>query len=251
MARLGSIVRFLNSEFRIRKIPDSSRNGLQISTSKEVRKIGFAVDASVAVFGKAVRQGCDLVVVHHGLFWRGKRDNSGVTAKRVAFLRRSRMGLYACHLPMDMHPEYGNNIVLARMLGLTRIERFGRYHGITIGYKGRFKRPVRLRRVASVLKRGIRNGCIVLPYGKKSIRSVGIVSGRGSSLFAGAVKERLECFVTGEMPHESVVEARDLDVSVVLGGHYSTETVGVRALMPLIREKFGVKTVFIDAPTSI
>jgi len=249
MASPGSIVRFLNSELRVKKIRDDSRNGLQVRAPGKVNKVGFAVDASLAVFEKARLAGCDLIVVHHGLFWKGKRDASGVTAKRAAFLRKAGMGLYACHLPLDMHPEYGNNMKLAHMLGLTHIEKFGRYHGVSIGYKGRFARQTRIRRVASILKKKIRTRCVVLPYGKRRIRTVGIVSGRGSSLFADAVKEGLDCFVTGEMLHESVVEARDLGVNAIIAGHYRTETVGVMALMPLLKERFGVQVVFIDAPT--
>ncbi|MBN1282925.1 MAG: Nif3-like dinuclear metal center hexameric protein [Proteobacteria bacterium] len=251
MASLGSVVRFLNGELRVKSFRDSSRNGLQVRGRGEICKVGFAVDASIEVFEKAARAGCDLVVVHHGILWKGKRDVTHNRGRRIAFLKGRRMGLYACHLPLDAHPIYGNNIVLAEMLGLGRIERFGRYEGAYIGYMGRFSRPMPLRRLASVLGRGIGARCLALPYGKGAVRTVGIVSGRGSSLFPEAVRKGLDCFVTGEMLHEAVVEARDARVSLVIGGHYATETVGVRALMPLIGERFGVDTVFIDAPVSI
>ena len=250
MASLNSIVRFLNAELRVRDIPDTSRNGLQVRVPKEIRKVGFAVDASLTTFEKAAKAGCDMVVVHHGIKWKGLRDKTGLQRKRIAFLRRRRINLYAAHLPLDLHPEYGNNIELARLLGLTGIEKFGRYKGRALGYKGRLSTPRTVGWVAGQLNRRIKADCKVLRFGKPAIRTVGIVSGGGSDAIGEAYKDRLDCFVTGEAPHHIYHEAKDLKKNVIIAGHYATETTGVRALMPLIGERFGVKVQFIDVPAS-
>ena len=249
MAKLNSIVRFLNGELGVGRIPDSSRNGLQVRVPKEIRKVGFAVDASLAVFEKAKRHGCDLVVVHHGIKWKGLRDRLGTREKRIAYLRRRRINLYACHLPLDAHMEFGNNAQLAKILGLEDVRKFGRYKGRAIGCSGRFARPRTLRWIAGRFRRKINSDCVSLGFGRPGIRTVGIVSGGGSDAISEAAAKGLDCFITGEAPHHIYHEARDAGLNVIVAGHYETETVGVKALMPLVRREFGVRTVFIDLPT--
>lgn len=250
MASLNSIVRFLNSELKIRNIPDISRNGLQVRVPKDVRKVGFAVDASLTTFEKAAKAGCDLVIVHHGIKWKGLRDKTGIQRKRIAFLKRRRINLYAAHLPLDLHAEYGNNIELARLLSLTRIEKFGRYKGRALGFKGRLLAPKTVGWVASTLKRRIKAECKILRFGKPLVRTVGIVSGGGSDAIVDACEQRIDCFITGEAPHHIYHEAKDLRRNVIIAGHYATETVGVKALMPLLKVRFGVNVQFIDVPAS-
>jgi dinuclear metal center YbgI/SA1388 family protein len=250
MVSLNSIVRFLNAELRIKNIPDASRNGLQVRVPKEIRKVGFAVDASLTTFEKAARAGCDLVIVHHGIKWKGLRDRTGLQKRRIAFLKRQRINLYAAHLPLDVHPVYGNNAELARLLGLTRIEKFGKYKGRALGYKGRLPAPRTVGWVASTLKRRIKADCKVLRFGRPGVRTIGIVSGGGSDAIVDAYKERIECFVTGEAPHHIYHEAKDLKKNVIVAGHYATETTGVKALMPFLRGRFGVNVHFIDVPAS-
>jgi dinuclear metal center YbgI/SA1388 family protein len=250
MASLNSMVRFLNRELRVREIPDASRNGLQVRIPKEIRRVGFAVDASLATFEKAAKAGCDLVVVHHGLLWRGQRDLIGTRARRIAFLKKKGINLYAAHLPLDLHPEYGNNIELARLLELSRVQAFGNYQHMMIGFKGRLPKTRTTGWIAAKLEQEIGSDCKVLGFGKKLVRTVGIVSGGGGDEIADACRERLDCFITGEAPHHVFHEARDSRMNVIIAGHYATETVGVKALMPLLRETFGVKTVFLDVPAS-
>jgi len=233
----------------VRQVPDGSRNGLQVPASREVGKVGFAVDASLAVFERAHRLGCGLVVVHHGIRWKGLRDSLGNVRRRIEFLRRRGMGLYAAHLPLDLHPRYGNNIELARILGLVEVERFGRYKGRFIGYRGRFDRPRSIGSVALRLRGAIGGRPVKLAFGRSRIRTVGIVSGGGADALAEAVRKGLDLFITGEAPHHVYHDARDARMNVMVAGHYETETVGVKALMPLLRERFGVKTAFIDVST--
>jgi len=245
------ITRFLNKTLRTRSIRDASRNGLQVKTPKKIRKIGFAVDACLSTFQKAKKLNVDLLIVHHGIYWKGQKDNTGVLKKRVQFLKKNKMGLYASHLPLDLHETYGNNIELARLLGLANIRKFGNYHGIAIGYQGRLSTSSTLRILAKKLDNKIGSKSILLAFGKKKIRTIGIVSGGGSSALSESYQKKLDCFITGEAPHQVYHEAKDRGQNVILAGHYETETVGVKALMPLLRKKFGIQTVFISNPTLI
>ena len=172
-----------------------------------------------------------------------------MTKRRTQWLQKNNMALYACHLPLDAHHNYGNNIELARMLNCKEIKKFGKYHGFKIGYKGKTKAT--MSKIANTLNKKIRTTCQVHIFGKKQITSIGIVSVGGSDAIEDAVKEKLDVFVVGEISQEAYTRARDFKMNMIVAGHYATETTGVRALMPLIREKFNMQTVFIDNPTGV
>ncbi len=237
----------LNSTLRVKKIRDASANGLQVRTrsAREITKVGFAVDACISTFEKAKKQGVELLVVHHGIKWRPEKD-SVLAQRRTAFLKKNDMALYAVHLPLDLHEEYGNNMQLARLLGLGRLRRFGRYHGIKIGYAGMFKTPTSSTAIAALLRKQLGSVCRMFPFGKDRVRSIGIVSGGGGGMVNDAVEEKLDCFLVGEIDLAVYNAAKDHGINLIVGGHYATETVGVKALMPLIGEAFGVETVFIE-----
>jgi dinuclear metal center YbgI/SA1388 family protein len=247
MAKLNSIVRFLNKELRIKKVKDASRNGLQVKAKTEINRVGFAVDPSLSTFEKAK---VDLLIVHHGIKWKPQKYKE-LTRKRIEYLKKNNISLYACHLPLDCHYKYGNNIELCRLLGLRDTKKFGGYHGAKIGYEGVFSRPVKIGRIAQLLNKGIKTKCDVYPFGKKQIRSVGIVSGGGSDAIEDAVKEKLDCFLVGEINQGAYNRAKDYGLNMIVAGHYATEITGVKALMPLMKERFKVQTVFIDNPTGV
>ena len=161
------------------------------------------------------------------------------------------MALYAAHLPLDLHRIYGNNIQLSRMLDVQELRKFGRYHGIKIGYAGRFGQPVTVKAIAVVLNRELNTRCRVYRFGRERIHSIGIVSGGGGSLLPEACKDKLDCFLVGEIDLAVYNAAKECGVNLVVAGHYATETVGVRSLMPLVRETFGVETVFVDDPKEL
>ena len=251
-ATIANIGAFLNSTLRVKGIRDASVNGLQVRSRKrgEIRKVGFAVDACLSTFEQAAHEKTDLLVVHHGIKWRPQKDRE-LELRRAAFLKRRNIALYAAHLPLDLHHEYGNNMQLCRMLDVHRLKRFGRYHGIKIGYAGTFNRARSLSKVAERLSDGLGAPCRILPFGRDRIRSIGIVSGGGGDMLKDAHELRLDCFVIGEADLAVYIAAREYDMNLLVAGHYATETVGVRALMPLIKETFGVQTVFIDDPKDL
>jgi dinuclear metal center YbgI/SA1388 family protein len=244
---IRNVVSFLDEELRIGKIRDASLNGLQVRarTRGALERIGFAVDACMSTFEQAHKLGVNLIVVHHGIKWRPQQDRS-LVRKREAYLKKNNLALYAAHLPLDLHKEYGNNMQLSRLLGLKDPRAFGKYHGIKIGYAGTLERAASVDDLARILKKQLRTTCRVFRFGKGRIHTVGIVSGGGGSLLKDAVQERLDCFVVGEIDLATYNAAKEYGISLIAAGHYATETVGVKALMRLVGDVFGIETVFID-----
>ncbi|OGS19867.1 MAG: Nif3-like dinuclear metal center hexameric protein [Elusimicrobia bacterium RIFOXYA2_FULL_39_19] len=247
--KVTEIVKFLNKTLEVSRIKDSSKNGLQVKASNETNRIAFAVDACLDTFKKAKQQDCNMVVVHHGLLWKGSKDSLKWKEKNIAYLKKNRMSLYAAHLPLDKHNKYGNNIKLAELLGLSNIKEFGDYHGIKIGFSGRFKNPTSLYAVAGKIEKTLKTKCITVQGGKNKLKTIAIVSGGGSSALEEAILKKYDCFLIGEAPHYVHNEAKDRGMNLLVAGHYHTETLGVKALAELLAERFGVKTVFIDNPT--
>jgi dinuclear metal center YbgI/SA1388 family protein len=246
-ATVKNISDLLNRTLRVKKIRDASVNGLQVRSRNggKITKVGFSVDACITTFEKAKKRGVELLVVHHGIKWRPEKDRV-LAERRTAFLRKNSMALYAVHLPLDLHEEYGNNMQLARILELGRLRRFGLYHGIKIGYAGMFRTPMSPAAVAELVRTQLQSSCRLFPFGKDRVRSIGIISGGGGSLVNDAVKEKLDCFLVGEIDLAVYNAAKDHVINLIVAGHYATETVGVKALMPLIGETFGIETIFVE-----
>ncbi|MCX6711375.1 MAG: Nif3-like dinuclear metal center hexameric protein [Candidatus Woesearchaeota archaeon] len=245
MADARKIAKFLNRELSVRKIPDISRNGLQFNSGRDVKKIGFSEDACIETFRKAKRIGCQMLIVHHGILWKGDYAK-GITKRRRDFLKNSRLSLYAAHLPLDYNIRFGNNIALAHMLGLRSLRRFGRYSRTKIGFIGRIERPTALSGLVAGINKKLKTKCIVLPFGKKRVSSVAIVSGGAAEKIYEAAEQGADLYLTGEAKLSSYHYAKELKINMVAAGHYATETLGVKALMPILRKRFNVRTVFIE-----
>jgi dinuclear metal center YbgI/SA1388 family protein len=228
---------------------DVAINGLQVARSQaEVSKAAFAVDASLESFRRAAGAGAQLLFVHHGLFWGSRAPLTRTLYQRVRFLIEHDLALYAAHLPLDAHPELGNNIGLARRLGLAGIEPFGDYHGTKIGFKGRLDPPRPLERLAALVSP---RPLSLLAFGPAEIRSVGIVSGGDPHAVSQAVAEGLDLFVTGDASHEIYHEALEAGINVLSGGHYATETWGITLMSEYLRGTAGLETVVLDIPTGL
>ena len=267
---LAEIVSFLDVYLDQGGMPDypQALNGLQVAGAGPVRRVAVAVDASEAVI-RSVSGWADLLIVHHGLFWGGLRPLTGPHFRRVRDLIESGTALYSSHLPLDAHPEVGNSVLLARALGLGPMEPFGEYKGAHIGWKtsiatGKAESPATSpqapagpqapadpRSLADRLEAVLGTKVHVLPGGPSKIRSVGIVTGSGAPLLAEAASQGLDALITGEAQHHHAIEAAELGVTVFLGGHYATETWGVRAVGDLLTERFGVEARFVDFPTGM
>lgn len=231
---------------------DISLNGLQVGDyDAEVKKIAFAVDASLATIGEAVKQGADMLFVHHGMFWGRPIAITGRHYKRVKTLVDNNVALFACHLPLDANMELGNNAQMAKRLELEKIEQFSYFRGVHVGVKGQL--PVPMTASEIVKKLGVREDQRTLVIGDsvRKIQKVGIVSGDGASDMYDALSEGLEALITGEARYTLYNDCKEEpDFTLMCLGHYETEVFGVKAVMQKVSE-MGLETCFIDVPISI
>jgi dinuclear metal center YbgI/SA1388 family protein len=189
--------------------------------------------------------------VHHGLFWGACEPIVGVHGRRIRAAILGGLNLYASHLPLDAHREVGNNAELARILALDEVQPWGQYHGQDIAVAGRWYQPRPLQDLARALQAALDVIPRTLPFGPDPVRRVALVSGGGAELMDQAVAEGFELLVTGEAPHFRYHAARDARISLLLGGHYATETLGVQALGRRIEAEFRLPFVFLDHPTGL
>jgi dinuclear metal center YbgI/SA1388 family protein len=248
MAVTKEIVDYLDDRLRIREFEDVSMNGLQVQGAPLVNRVAVATDAAMATYRRAAQQECEMLVTHHGLIWGGLKYVTGRNYAHLKFLMDHDINLYAAHLPLDAHPELGNNAILSKQVGLLGMEPFGSYHGAMLGYRGNLPSPLTPDDLAGIWKEHLGCDPTILSFGKKKIESVGIVSGRGGAL-TEAIERGVDCLVTGEGSHENHHEALEAGINIIFLGHYYSEIVGVRAVGLEIEEKFGVEAVFIDEPT--
>jgi dinuclear metal center YbgI/SA1388 family protein len=250
--RLDTVVRYLDDYLRVaEEVADAPEalNGLQVANSGEVTKLAAAVDMCEATVRMAAEQRADCLLVHHGLFWGGLRPLAGPAYRRVAALINGNIALYGAHLPLDRHPEVGNNSVLARLLGISVRGEFGSYRGAPIGVWGEYsgKRD----ELSWSLTKALGSAPRLLPFGPDRVQRVGIVTGAGGSLIPQAAAAGLDTYVTGEGQHWTFFDAEELGINVLYAGHYATETVGVKALAEHVSRKFDLPWLFLDHPTGL
>ena len=249
--RIDALAQYLDDYLRVRDTRDArdALNGLQVANRGEVTRVAAAVDLCQATVQLAAEQGADLLLVHHGLFWGGLRPLVGALHRRVAALVQHDIAVYASHLPLDRHPDVGNNPMLARRLGITVRGEFGESDGQTIGVWGELDlaRDAFAAKLAAVLGAPPR----ALAFGPERVRRVGIVTGAGGSLIPQAAQAGLDTYVTGEGAHWTYFDAEELRLNVYYGGHYLTETFGVRALAEHLEQRFALPWTFLDHPTGL
>jgi dinuclear metal center YbgI/SA1388 family protein len=249
MAETAAVAAYLDEFLHIDEVPDSAGalNGLQVGNEGQVTRIAAAVDGSERAIEEADRRGCDLLLVHHGLFWDGNRPVVGRRYRKLKRLIDRRIAVYAAHIPLDVHPEVGNNAVLARELGVKLEGTFGEYRGVRIGVHGRLEllREALAARMHDLLGNPIR----FVPGGPEKVLRVGVITGAGSDAIGEAIALGLDALVTGEGPHHSYFEAMEGGINVYFGGHWATETWGVRALAAHLEGRFGLPWEFLDLPT--
>jgi dinuclear metal center YbgI/SA1388 family protein len=248
---LQSIVSFANDLLEVARIEDypGAVNGLQLENRGVVSKIGAAVDVSSQTIELAINEGVDLLVVHHGLFWGGASPVTGPVYRRLAKAMESDLAIYSVHLPLDFHPEIGNNVLLATALELLPVSPFwfvkGRAQGCVSAVAMDLNELVL--RVERVLGRKI--WCC--PAGPVRTRRIGIVTGGAGAHIAEVAAEGVDTFLSGEGPHHTFILAEELGMNLLYGGHYATETFGVKALAARLGARFHLPWTFLDHPSQL
>lgn len=241
MAELKDIVAYLDHRLDTRNVAEPyGTNGLQVEASSEVTRVGFAVDACLQTFG--MLHDCQLVVVHHGLFWPKISRVTGVMAQTIGQLFRQGTSLYASHLPLDVHAELGNNAQILQQLDLTRGELFP-----PVGYLA--ETDMSLGELHSLVESRI-GPARLLDFGPTQVTRIAVSSGQASvGMVDQAVSAGAQVMITGEAGHPIYHAALQAGLSILLAGHYQTEVWGVKALMPELEKEFKVQTRFVDIPT--
>lgn len=251
MASLCEIVSYTGRFLRIRDVGDwdNALNGLQIENSGRVTHIGAAVDVSTRVLTEAIKRDIDFLIVHHGLFWPGLQPIQGALRRQLQLAFENDIALYSAHLPLDIHPQIGNNAQLVRALGLKSpkpfLEEKGQPAGLII--RASLQRGELIRKLENALNGPVKT----FGFGPKKTRAIGLVTGAAGSEIYRVADEAIDTFITGEAPHWAAVAAEELGINLLLGGHYATEVFGVKELAAHLSKRFKAPWEFIDCPTGL
>lgn len=248
---LNEVVAYMNELLGIPQMGDypNSLNGLQVENSGGLSRIGAAVDACEAVVAEAAAAGVDLLLVHHGLFWGGLAPLTGAAYRKTRMILEADMAVYSAHLPLDAHPELGNNVLLAEALGLENGTRFFETSGNPIGWK--FDAEINREVLRDLIEKAVGGSVHLAPGGPVLSRSIGVVTGGAGGDLAKAAESGVDTLITGEGPHWTYTAAEELGINLFYAGHYATETFGVKALAARISEKFSLPWQFLDHPTGL
>lgn len=257
MISLARIARDLDTLLDTANIPDYPQaiNGVQVETRSEIVKVAAAVDLRERTIRGAVDAGANLLLVHHGLFWAGLQPLRGPYYRRIHALLASGIALYSSHLPLDAHPELGNNVLLARELGLVPSAGFARYQTIDIGVRGdcEVETAELISRAGAIAERWGGTVRCSPSEARRTTRRWGICTGAGASAdtLREASERGIDTLIVGEGPHWTAVDADEMGIVIIYAGHYATETFGVRALADHVTRTFDIPSIFIDVPTGL
>jgi len=242
--------KYLDELLDIHAIKDSDKavNGLQVENTGDIKKIGLAVDLCMATIQMAIERNCDMMFVHHGMFWDGLQPVTGKRFEKLGAMLKGNLGLYSSHIPLDVHPVLGNNRTLADKIGLQCLEPFGEYGGIKIGLKGKIDRQT-AKSLGKILEEKL--GATPLVIGDGNLETVGVVTGGAGDIVSQAIEEKLDCYITGEGANHNFHKAIEGNCVLILGGHYATETGGAQSVGKHLFEKFGIEYEFLDYPTGL
>ncbi len=248
----AELIRYLDELLDAKSFSDYGPNGLQVEGRESIGKIVTAVSACLKLFERAAELEADTVLVHHGIFWKGlPLQITGDKYRRLESLIRHRLNLIGYHLPLDAHPEIGNNALGARGLGCSELEPFAEFEGRMIGFHGRLAETIAPDELLDRCTEVFGPEPSAFLGGPEDIDTLGIVSGGGSKALYDAIDLGLDVFITGE-PNEWVMNvANEAGIHFVAAGHYRTEVLGIRTLGEHLEEKFGIEVEFVDVPNPV
>jgi len=248
----NDLVAYLDSYLMADQGSDCCPNGLQVEGCATIRKLVTGVSACRELFERARQQQADAVLVHHGIFWEGTtRTLTGFQLLRVSQLIEGRLNLIAYHLPLDRHPEVGNNAVAARRLGLSQLEPFGDCSGSSLGFKGQFDEGMSLPGLLDRCRSVFQQEPLCFAEGPEDPVTVGMISGAAESSFHQAIAAGLDVYITGEATEWVMNVARETGTHFIAAGHYATERLGIQALGDHLVQQFGVEVQYEDIPNPV
>lgn len=247
MVKTEDIVNFCNQRTNLGEIEDfpGSHNGLQVGNSGEIKKIGASVDAGLIPFTKAIDLQIDFLITHHGLFWNPPIPITGSAYKKIKLCLDNNLAVYGSHLPLDCHPEIGNNSILAKKLGLEPFAKFLPFKGTDIGLitKNNQKRS----QIREKLKTLFPKGFSTMEFGSDQPEKIAILTGSGQSAVDHIIDNGADTLITGELKQHHFNIAQELKLNLFACGHYATETFGVNALAQEAANKFDLSYEFVSS----
>ena len=251
MASLNDLVAYLDGNLKTGAIADypGAMNGLQLANNGRIDRIIAAVDASLPVIKAAAEERSALLIVHHGMFWQGAQPITGTFYEKLRIAMEANLAIYSSHLPLDVHPDWGNNIQLAMAIGMENPQPFYQSKNLEIGLRGTWLGSREA--LAALLAATLGEKVHVCPGGPDQISSVGLITGGAGSEVAGVAAAGVDTFITGEGPHWSYALAEECGINLFYCGHYATETSGVKAVAKALGATFGLPERFLHHPSGL
>ena len=250
MVLLNDVVLFLDKYLDTKNIEDHFINGLIINGAKNVTKIALAVDPCLEVIKKAKKQGCEMIITHHGIFSKDDVESNDVNKKRVEFLKKNNISLYVSHHPLDVHKTIGNSKIMANLLGLTNQKPFFEVEEQYYGISGELKLDIK--ELKQDISNKISTPIAVHDFGPKVTKRIAIVSGSGCDAINCMKQKNIDTLITGTPKHHAFYEAKELKLNVLYAGHYATEVFGVNAIGEKLKSQYNeLNMQFIDSKTNL
>ncbi len=248
MAKRDDVIQYVNDLLNISDFSDDSINGLQVEGKPEIEKIALGVSVSERLFQAALSQGADMIIVHHGMFWRNAPSPyllTGLLRNRIAVLIKNDINLAAYHLPLDAHAELGNNAQILNRLQIEPIK------PVDIGFLGRLKSAVPFAKFVQIVNKELQTNASVFPFGSPEVRRVLVISGGSSRFYQLALDNDADTFIGGDMRENLVRELEEAGLNFIHAGHYNTEKFGIQALGEKLKQEFSLPYKFIDIPNPV
>ncbi len=247
--QLKQLSDFCDEYLKVDEFSDYCPNGLQVEGNAEVENIVCGVTASQALIEAAIDQGADTLVVHHGYFWKGENQAiTGIKGKRIRSLIKNDINLLAYHLPLDVHPEVGNNVQLARVLNWDVTDSFGE-QGLV--FEGKLSAEQSLVELSQHIETRLDTRTLAINAGDHAIKRIAWCTGAAQGFIEAAAERGVDAFISGEISEPTFHLAREMGVHYISAGHHATERYGVQALAKVIADRFGIKQQFIDIPNPV
>ncbi len=251
--KIQELTQYLDELLQVKRFKDYCPNGLQVSGKHKIKKIAFAVSATLDSIQKSIKWEADALITHHGILWNydGAQVISGPFKERIKLLLDHQINLISYHLPLDAHNELGNAAQLIKYFSAKNMVSFGDYKGCAVGMKAEFNKPLKLPLVLKKLETVLNHNIICAEAKTSLIKSFAIVTGGGASYYKEAYDQGMDLFITGEMSEYHWHGAKELGIHLVAGGHHATERGGVLALAAHIQKKFHLQTQYFDSDNPI